>query len=98
MFVLANFLIALARVIDVVLTIYLWIVIISAVISWVNPDPYNPIVRFLRRVTEPILSRLRRLLPLTGLGIDFSPVVLILIIYFLQWFLVKSLIQLATRL
>ncbi|HOJ52454.1 MAG TPA: YggT family protein [Syntrophales bacterium] len=98
MFVLANFLIALARVIDVVLTIYLWIVIVSAVISWVNPDPYNPIVRFLRRVTEPILSRLRRLLPLTGLGIDFSPVVLILIIYFLQWFLVKSLIQLATRL
>lgn len=98
MFIFANFLVALARVIDVVLTIYLWIVIISAVLSWVNPDPFNPIVRFLRRMTEPILSRLRRLLPLAGMGVDFSPVVLILIVYFLQWFLVKSLIQLAARL
>ncbi|MCX7982368.1 MAG: YggT family protein [Syntrophales bacterium] len=97
MFIFGNFLVALAKVIDVILTIYLWIVIISAVISWVNPDPYNPIVRFLRRMTEPILSRIRRLLPVTGMGVDFSPVVLILIIYFLQWFLVKSLIQLAVR-
>jgi len=95
---LANFLIALARVIDVVLTIYLWVVIIGAVISWVNPDPYNPIVRFLRRATEPILRPIRRLLPVSGFGVDFSPVVLILIIYFLQWFLVKSMIQIAARL
>lgn len=98
MFILANFLIALARVIDVVLTIYLWVVIIGAVISWVNPDPYNPIVRFLRRATEPILRPIRRLLPVSGFGVDFSPVVLILIIYFLQWFLVKSMIQIAARL
>jgi len=97
-FILANFLIALARVIDVVLTIYLWVVIIGAVISWVNPDPYNPIVRFLRRATEPILRPIRRLLPVSGFGVDFSPVVLILIIYFLQWFLVKSMIQIAARL
>lgn len=95
---MANFLIALARVIDVVLTIYLWVVIIGAVISWVNPDPYNPIVRFLRRATEPILRPIRRLLPVSGFGVDFSPVVLILIIYFLQWFLVKSMIQIAARL
>lgn len=98
MFILANFLVALAKVIDILLTVYLWIVIISAVLSWVNPDPYNPIVRLLRRMTEPILSRIRRLIPIAGLGVDFSPVVLILIIYFLQWFLVKSLIQIAMRL
>lgn len=98
MFVFANLIVALARVIDVLLTLYLWVVVISALISWVNPDPYNPIVRILRNLTEPILSRLRRLLPLTGMGIDFSPVVLILIIYFLQWFLVKTLLQFAMRL
>jgi len=97
-FVFANLIVALARVIDVLLTLYLWVVVISALISWVNPDPYNPIVRILRNLTEPILSRLRRLLPLTGMGIDFSPVVLILIIYFLQWFLVKTLLQFAMRL
>lgn len=95
MFVISNLIEAIARILDVLLTAYLWVVVISAVISWVSPDPYNPIVRFLRRLTEPILSRLRRLIPLTGMGVDFSPVVLILIIYFLQWFLVKTLIQLA---
>ncbi len=75
------------------LTIYMWVIIASAVLSWVNPDPYNPIVRFLYRVTEPVLAPIRRRLPLGGLGIDFSPVIVILAIYFLKLFLVKTIIQ-----
>lgn len=95
MFVMGNFIVALAKIIDLVLSIYLWIIIIQALLSWVNPDPYNPIVRFLYRVTEPVLAPIRRLMPGRGMGIDFSPLIVILIIYFLQFFLVKTMIQAA---
>ena len=97
MFVVSNFLFALAKVIDIGLTVYMWIVIIRALISWVNPDPYNPIVRFLYSSTEPVLWRVRRYLPVGGWGIDFSPLVVILAIYFLKLFLVRSLLELAYR-
>ncbi|MFH1243418.1 MAG: YggT family protein, partial [Pseudomonadota bacterium] len=60
MFVAGNFLAAIAKVIDIALTLYMWIIIARAVISWVNPDPYNPIVRFLTSVTEPVLFQIRR--------------------------------------
>lgn len=93
MFVLENFVVAVAQIIDMALTLYIWVIIASAVISWVNPDPYNPIVRFLYRVTEPILAPVRRWLPLGGLGIDFSPVIVIFAIYFLKLFLVKTIIH-----
>ncbi len=76
----------------------MWIVIARAVISWVSPDPYNPIVRFLYAATEPVLYRLRRYLPLYAGGIDFSPIVVIVAIYFLQSFLVQSLYDLARSL
>ena len=91
---------ALARVIDIGLTIYMYIVIARAIISWVNPDPYNPIVIFLRRATDPVLTPIRRHLPfaLSGVGIDFSPLILILIIIFLKTFLVKSLYEIVFRL
>jgi len=98
MFVIANFLKAVAAVLDVVLTLYMWIIIIRAIISWVNPDPFNPIVRFLYNVTEPILYRIRRSLPVVFGGIDLSPLITILIIVFLQKFLVSTLYQLAFRL
>jgi len=97
MFVLSNLIIALAKIIDVVLTIYMWIIIFRALISWVNPDPYNQIVIFLYRVTEPVLGPIRRKLPFRNVGIDFSPMVVILIILFLQYFLVATMIQLAQR-
>jgi len=90
MFIFANFLLATASVLQLVLTLYLWIVIARAVISWVNPDPYNPIVRFLYSATEPLLYRVRRVMPALG-GIDFSPLIVIAGIYFLQGFLVQSL-------
>ena len=98
MFVLGNLLAAVAKILHVILTGYMWVIIIRALISWVNPDPYNPIVRALYAVTEPILSRLRRKLPLFAGSIDFSPIVVILIIYFLDWFLVGTILDLSIRL
>ncbi len=92
--VAANFVLATAQALSIVLWLYMWIVIARAVISWVNPDPYNPIVRFLISATEPLLWRMRRVLPAMG-GIDFSPMILILGLYFLQTFLVASLQDLA---
>ncbi|ACI21241.1 MULTISPECIES: YggT family protein [Thermodesulfovibrio] len=96
MFIIGNFLIAIANILDIILTIYSFIVIIAAVISWVNPDPYNPIVRFLYRVTEPLLRPIRKLLPFR-LPVDISPLILLLIIYFLQKFLITSLVELGYR-
>lgn len=95
MFVVNNFLMAIAQLVDFLLTAYMWIIIGRAVISWVNADPYNPIVRFLYNVTEPLLSRLRRVMPMNMGGIDFSPMILIMAIMFLQSFLVPTLKQLA---
>jgi len=97
MFVFSNFLIATAHILDIALTIYMWIIIIAALITWVNPDPYNPIVRFLYKATEPVLRPIRRRLNL-GIGIDISPVIVILIIIFLQSFLIKTLVETARKL
>ncbi len=95
MFVAQNFLMAVAQIIDFALTVYMWIIIGRAVISWVNADPYNPIVRFLYEATEPLLGRIRRALPISMGGIDFSPLILIMAIMFLQSFLVPTLKQIA---
>ena len=95
MFIMGNFIAALAHVLDIALTAYMWIIVIRAVLSWVNPDPYNPIVRLLYQVTEPVMARVRRWIPLRGMGIDFSPLIILLAIVFLQRFLVPSLIQLS---
>ena len=95
MFVIGNFIAAVARIVDIGLTIYMWIIVIRAVLSWVNPDPYNPIVRLLYQVTEPVMALVRRWIPLRGMGIDFSPMIILLAIVFLQSFLVPSLVQLA---
>ena len=93
----SNFVLATAQALNMILWLYMWIVIARAVISWVNPDPYNPIVRFLVNATEPVLWRLRRALPMLG-GIDFSPMIVIVAILFLQNFLVSSLQDLALAL
>jgi YggT family protein len=95
MFILSNFLLATASVLGMVLWLYMWIVIARALISWVNPDPYNPIVRFLYSATEPLLYRVRRTVPFSAGGIDFSPLIVLIAIYFLQGFLVTSLRDLA---
>ncbi len=98
MFVFANLLLALAKIADILLTFYMWIVIISALISWVNPDPYNPIVRFLHAVTDPVLRPIRRVIGYRLGAIDISPMVVILAILFVKYFLIQSLIELAYKL
>ena len=98
MFIVSNFLSALATLIDIVLSVYMWIIIGRAIISWVNADPYNPIVRFLYEVTEPVLNRIRRVVPLVAGGIDFSPMILIIALIFLRNFLVPSIRGIAASL
>ncbi|MBW2319419.1 MAG: YggT family protein [Deltaproteobacteria bacterium] len=95
MFILGNLLKAIAVVFNYVLHFYMWIVIARAVLSWVNPDPYNPIVRFIHNVTEPVLYRIRTKIPLDFGGIDFSPIIVILGIIFLQNFVVTSLLRMS---
>jgi YggT family protein len=95
-FVARQLLVALAEIVHYILWLYMWVIIIRALISWVNPDPWNPIVRFLYQVTEPVLRPIRRLLP--NSAIDFSPLIVILCIYFLQGFLVPVLREAAFRL
>jgi YggT family protein len=91
----SNFLNAVATVLKFALNIYMWIIIARAVLSWVNPDPYNPIVRFIHNVTEPVLFQVRRRLPVVFGGIDLAPVVVFLVIMFLEYFVVNSLYELA---
>lgn len=99
MFVLSNFLSAAAHVLEVGLTIFYWLILIRALISWVNPDPFNPIVQFLYKTTEPVLEPIRRLLPFVlRFGLDISPIIAFLGIMFLKSFLVKTLLELAFRL
>jgi YggT family protein len=99
MFLFANFLIAAASVLGMLITLYTYVIIARAIISWVNPDPYNPIVRFLYNVTEPVLYRVRRTIPFAYAGgLDFSPLIVLFALYFLQLFLVRSLQDFAVTL
>lgn len=98
MFVLANLVGAVADVLGIILQLYMWIIVARAILSWVSPDPRNPIVRFLYNATEPLLYRVRHALPVFAAGIDFSPIIVIVGIVFLQRFLVVSLQQLANSL
>ena len=91
MFVFGNVILGIAKVLDVVLNIYMWIIIIRALISWVNPDPYNPIVQTLMKLTEPVLRPIRRLAPLHKIGIDLSPLIAVLVIMFLQYAVINTL-------
>jgi YggT family protein len=95
MFAVRNLLIALATVMDIALVSFMFITIARAVLSWVSPDPYNPIVRFIHNVTEPVLYRIRRRVPMMFGGMDFSPIAVILIIIFLRILVVESLKGLA---
>ncbi len=97
MFLVGNFIEAVAKLLNIALSLYMWVIIARAVISWVNPDPFNPIVRVLHSITDPVLYAVRRRIPLFFGGIDFSPILVILAIIFLQSFLVQSLFQLSQR-
>lgn len=97
MFVLSNFLSALAVILDYLLTILNWLIIIRALLSWVSPDPYNPIVQFLYKTTEPILAPFRRVIPLYTIGLDLSPIFALIAVWFLKLFLVRTLFTIAMR-
>ena len=96
MFIFGNLLHAIAFILDTVLYLYMWIIIIAALITWVNPDPYNPVVRFLYSVTDPVLRPIRRRIGI-AMGIDISPLIVILIILFIRKFMVASLFDMAFR-
>ncbi len=91
MFVFGNIILGIAKVLEVALNIYMWVIIIRALISWVNPDPYNAIVQILTKVTEPVLRPIRKLAPPWKIGIDLSPLIAVLVIIFLQYALIDTL-------
>ncbi|RLD99793.1 MAG: YggT family protein [Aquificota bacterium] len=94
MHVASKIIVAFAKTLDLVLRLYIWVIIIGAIISWVNPSPYHPVVRTINRLTEPVLGPIRRIIPPLG-GIDFSPVVAIFGIYLVQSLVVPLLYRLA---
>ena len=98
MFVLADFLIGLGRVLGMLLNLYMWVVIARAVLSWVRPDPYNPIVRFVNNLVDPVTYRISRILPTRVGMVDISPIILIAIIWFLQEFLVRVVVDFGAHL
>lgn len=95
MYIIGYFIMAVARVLDIILLAYMWVVIARAVLSWVNPDPFNPIVRFIHNVTEPVLYQIRMRIPVNFGGMDVSPIVVFAVIIFLRTFVVNSLNQMA---
>ena len=97
MYIIGYFLFATAKVIDIALNFYMWIVVARAVLSWVNPDPYNMIVRFITSMTEPVLYQIRARMPVTFSGIDFSPTIVFLGIVFLRTFVVSTLMRLSAN-
>ncbi len=95
MFILGNFIRAVAEVVNIGLTLFMWIVIAHAVLSWVRPDPYNPIVRFINQVTEPLLYQIRRRIPTIFGGMDFAPIIVLMGVVFFKIFIVDTLMRLS---
>ncbi len=96
--ILSTFIQALAQILHMAISIYIWVVIIAALVSWVRPDPYNPIVQTLYRLTEPVYAWIRRYIPTAIGGIDLAPLIVILGLQFIDLFLVKLLFELAASL
>ena len=95
MTILSKLIIAVATILSQIIDIYIWVVIISALITWVRPDPYNPIVQVLRRLTEPVYEFMRRYIPTSMSGVDLAPIILILSLKFINLFFVELLNELA---
>ena len=99
MFVIGNLLSAVANVIDFLAQALVLVLFVNALLSWVRPDPSNPIVMFLDRISDAVCNPVRRMLPTVFGGIDFAPFVVMLVLWFgVRMFLVKSLMDLAIRL
>jgi len=99
MFIAANFLVAVARVLDIAVNVFIWLIVIRAIVSWVSVDPFNPIVQFINKSTDPLLFPIRRILPFSmKWGIDISPIIAVLALIFAQSFVVNTLVDIAARL
>lgn len=96
--VLSTLIEALAQILSVVINIYIWVVIIAALITWVRPDPYNPIVQILYKLTEPVYVKIRKVIPTLLGGIDIAPILVILALKFIDLFVVRLLFGLANSL
>jgi len=96
MVIIANFFAAIAEVIHLVLMIYMWIIIIRAIMSWINPNPYHQLVQFIYQITDPVLNMVRRYIPPIA-GLDLSPIIVILVIMFIDRFFVSTLRYLAIQ-
>ena len=96
--VLSTFIQAVAQIMSMAINIYIWIVIIAALISWVRPDPYNPIVQILYKLTEPVYAKIRRFIPTIISGIDITPIIVILALQFINLFFIKLLYSFANTL
>ena len=96
---LANLIFALAKLLDLAISLYVIVIIIRAILSWFNPNPYNPGMMFLTKITDPVLERIRRLLPLgSGVGMDLSPIIAIFVLLFIKYFLLSSLYDISAGL
>ena len=93
--ILGTFLEAFAAIISMLINLYIWVIIIATLVSWVRPDPYNPIVQILNRLTQPLYAKLRKIMPTTIGGIDLSPLIIIVILKFIDLSIVKILMQYA---
>ncbi|WP_104722384.1 YggT family protein [Helicobacter mesocricetorum] len=96
--VLGTFIEAVAQILSMIINFYIWIVIIAAIISWVRPDPYNPIVQILYKLTEPLYAKIRSFIPTIIGGIDLTPFIIIIALHFINAFFVKLLFNLARSL
>ncbi|MBI4650025.1 YggT family protein [Candidatus Desantisbacteria bacterium] len=98
MFILANFINAITTILDYLIDLYLIAIIVRAVISWIYFDPYNPIVYFIKKISDPFLNWIRKLIPTASLGIDLSPFIAFLIIVFIKKFLIETMFNIAVKL
>jgi len=98
MIVLSTFLLAVAEILEVIINIYIWVIIIASLISWVQPDPYNPIVQILNRITSPVYNLIRRYIPTVIGGIDLAPIIIILALQFINLFFINLLFTFARSL
>jgi len=94
-FVYTNLIITVAQLLQTILQLYLYVVIASAILSWVEPNPYNPIVRFIHSITEPVFDWVREHIPVFFGGIDFSPMIVIFGIWFIQSYLIPTVARIA---
>lgn len=98
MVILSTFIVAIAQILDMVINIYIWVIIIASLITWVQPDPYNPIVQILNRLSEPAYRFVKSLIPTVIGGIDLAPIVIILGLQFISLFVIKLLYAFASSL